>query len=130
MNDTVTEHGNRVRDARGSVGGSRSFVHETFRLLPPHHIRPSFFCHLAFDQREFSEPCRSLQGFIDPLISVGASAAGPCVTVVHGGQTAFTLRSVIGNIGATQTMLAQHNKLSFAVFLRSLTDMFNNHSKH
>ena len=107
MNDTVTEHGNRVRDARGSVGGSRFFV----------IARPSGFSRLIksdlqifsfnfrrenfqFSTREFSEPCRSLQGCIDPLLSVGTGVVGPRVTMVHGGQTAFTRAPVFGNVGA------------------------------
>jgi len=34
VNDTVTEHGNRVRDARGSVGGNRFFVRKDLPNFP------------------------------------------------------------------------------------------------
>jgi len=94
VNDTVTEHGNRVRDARGSVGGNRFFVRKDLPNFPRNNtsdLRSNFLFNFR-REREFSEPCRSLQGCVDPLLSVGTSVAGPRVTIVHGGQTAASNR--------------------------------------
>ena len=118
MNDTVTDHGtcflylydrNRARDARGSVGENRFFVRKdlpNFSRDNTSDLRSMIFYfnfrreNFQISTREFSEPCRSLQGCIDPLLSVGTSVAGPRVTMVHGGQTAFTRAPVFGNVGA------------------------------